>query len=108
MYIGYIFTNPPNLTLIRRFDPSLTSDDLELVMIYTDSESVKKVSNLFRYFLTTFQSIWEKKIFDPIYSNFQSLVYQTQWSIFEIFFLHHNKFSKTYILDHSEVCQRLK
>ena len=28
MYIGYISTNPPDLTLIRRFDPSLTSFDL--------------------------------------------------------------------------------
>ena len=40
MYIGYIFNNPPNLTLIRRFDPSLTSGDQ--VMINTDSGTVKK------------------------------------------------------------------
>ena len=41
MYNGYISTNSPNLTLIRRFDPSLTSGDLSQVMIYTDSETVK-------------------------------------------------------------------
>ena len=28
MHVGYISTNPPNLTLIRQFDPSLTSGDL--------------------------------------------------------------------------------
>ena len=39
MYIGYISTNPPDLTLIRRFDPSLTSGDQ--VMINTDSGTVK-------------------------------------------------------------------
>ena len=42
MYIGYISNTPPDLTLIRRFDPSLTSGGKRSwIMIYTDSESVK-------------------------------------------------------------------
>ena len=44
MYIWYIPTNRPDLTLIRRFDPSLTSGDQ--VMINTDSGTVKN----FQYF----------------------------------------------------------
>ena len=39
MYVGYISTNSPNLALIRGWNPSLTSGDLQWVIIYADSES---------------------------------------------------------------------
>ena len=47
MYIGYISTNSPDLTLIWRFDPSLTSNDLWQVMIYIDSKWVIKTFPIF-------------------------------------------------------------